>query len=795
MKSRRGYAITLVLILTLAVAIISASLLNFTLTERRLNHDHLMIMNARGAAEGLIDVGMGQLRERFVRRQAVPIDHLKPGNAPLRIPNSVISSFASTTNPRFSVIMPGANYDANQRPDTYRTELFGGMVYLEPDVFINPTDPANVGDDFIGTTVNNMWVSIYAKATVRDYLNREKSAMAHSILLIRDASLFKHAIFYNMDLEIAPSPAMYLRGKVHANGDIYYMSASGNPLHFMQSFTTAGNIVYGRNPKYANERPNNDAVRFMAGYNASNEPILKSAKIGTRWIEDSMPNFAAETEKAYNFWVMSSAHDMGKHSIVGIEDYKPDNPDTTVANDALNYGYHLIMPASPTKPTTVETIERERQKFAYKAGLTIEIDSLGNVTSVYTYERTSGTTTSSGGSEDSPWDTTVVGAGAAGDIVYDASGNPVRVYLNLPDVPITAADTARLRSYNPNHGTRPIVRYVPGAMRDRRENRVMNIVEVDVSRLKKAIEATDIATLSSIPSGKEAIAAEASTLMDSWRPASATPDPKYDPRNWWNGIVYVKTPLQTLSSPRPDEVVPAVRNMGVRLNYGEQLPTPQFARERSIYGFTLATNAPLYVQGNYNANITGNANSDTTNNEYIPDRPWADFYNFARPGDSVMGSVQGDYVEAAAALIGDSVMILSSAFSDATSLNNAQNNAVLTEVAAAIVSGIVPSGKYGGKTYSGGAENFPRFLENWSSRALIYRGSMVCLYESEVATANWGGGYYSPPIRRWGFDNKFAMGYTPPGTPFSRAVTRYDFRWLTPAQWREEIDKLNNSWN
>src|SRR5438477_4381098 len=47
-----------------------------------------------------------------------------------------------------------------------------------------------------------------------------------------------------------------------------------------------------------------------------------------------------------------------------------------------------------------------------------------------------------------------------------------------------------------------------------------------------------------------------------------------------------------------------------------------------------------------------------------------------------------------------------------------------TTVNAAIISGIVPTAAAGGDgSYSGGAENFPRFLENWSNATLIYYGS------------------------------------------------------------------------
>jgi hypothetical protein len=95
-----------------------------------------------------------------------------------------------------------------------------------------------------------------------------------------------------------------------------------------------------------------------------------------------------------------------------------------------------------------------------------------------------------------------------------------------------------------------------------------------------------------------------------------------------------------------------------------------------------------------------------------------------------------------------------------------------------MVSGIVPSRE--GQAY-GGLHNFPRFLENWSSRDLYMSGAFLQLNFSTYGTAPFdqeawepgqpdprtGGGsnewisYYSPPNRRWGFD--VAIKYAPPG--------------------------------
>ena len=179
---------------------------------------------------------------------------------------------------------------------------------------------------------------------------------------------------------------------------------------------------------------------------------------------------------------------------------------------------------------------------------------------------------------------------------------------------------------------------------------------------------------------------------------------------------------------------------GVRLKNGQVLPP---------LGLTVASPNPLYVQGHYNAPSfhLGTTNTSST-----------------KP----------------AALVGDSINVLSTAWNDSNSSSNLSSRvAADTTVNAAFMGGIVPSN---GTSYSGGVENFPRFLEDWSNRTLAYNGSMVVMYYSKIATNTWGGsGVYSPPIRQWTFDLNF-MDVTklPPGTPEVRALIRGQWAQIKP---------------
>ena len=81
--------------------------------------------------------------------------------------------------------------------------------------------------------------------------------------------------------------------------------------------------------------------------------------------------------------------------------------------------------------------------------------------------------------------------------------------------------------------------------------------------------------------------------------------------------------------------------------------------------------------------------------------------------------------------------------------------------------------------YGGGLENFPRFLENWSNDAMIYRGSLVSLFQSQYAARRrWSWiTYYNPPDRDWRFDLRFRDPRNlPPGTPVVGSVVQTSFR-------------------
>jgi hypothetical protein len=193
----------------------------------------------------------------------------------------------------------------------------------------------------------------------------------------------------------------------------------------------------------------------------------------------------------------------------------------------------------------------------------------------------------------------------------------------------------------------------------------------------------------------------------------------------WNGMIYL---IDTSADPNG---VTAKR--AIRLKNGGSLPDG---------GLTVASGNPVYVQGDYNTGTTSTI-QPASNNATSP--------------DPTSPTVPG-YTRQPAAIIADAVTILSNAWLDLKS--GSVPTASPTTVNAGLISGIVPTGD---GYYSGGVENFPRFLENWSGKSFTYYGSMIELYKSQQAIGRWGSAnVYSPPNRAWYFDTSFVSN-PPPG--------------------------------
>ncbi|HBF35260.1 TPA: hypothetical protein DDW35_11935 [Candidatus Sumerlaeota bacterium] len=180
-----------------------------------------------------------------------------------------------------------------------------------------------------------------------------------------------------------------------------------------------------------------------------------------------------------------------------------------------------------------------------------------------------------------------------------------------------------------------------------------------------------------------------------------------------NGIIYINNSTTVSSA-----------EVGVRLTDAATLPVPT-----TVTGLSFVSDDPMYVQGDYN----------TTN--------------------ATLSMVAGD-----------AVTLLSNNWSDQSSSGYSKGTSSSTAYNAVFINGIVASAN---SKYSGGVENYFRLLENWDSKTLTFKGSILELFKSTTATSPWtaNSGYYNAPKRSWTWDSALATD-GPPGMPNVVSISR-----------------------
>ncbi len=213
----------------------------------------------------------------------------------------------------------------------------------------------------------------------------------------------------------------------------------------------------------------------------------------------------------------------------------------------------------------------------------------------------------------------------------------------------------------------------------------------------------------------------------------------------------------------------SLNNVPVRTDGGQTAASPG--------GFTVASENPVYILGDYNSNAADAATwpNDTTAALQLANDPAG---------------------HAAAAVIADTVTLLSDNWKDlesmtapVTTLGN-RNATTATSYRLAIAAGKNRTFPFSTTTLwtapgqdtgtDGGVHNFLRYLENWGT-TLNYKGSLVSLYFSTYNTGFYKccTTVYSPPTRNYSFDLDFTSpGGLPPGTPLFKDVESLGFRQL-----------------
>jgi len=812
LPSRRGGALLSAILFTTVLIVLAGSALQLVVTERKVNARHALRLQARNLAEAQAEYGFAQIRFKMDTRSSIPAGLLNP-TGPDRIVLPPIGTF------------PNVNFATAGR------ELIAGAVNPVTDpgsafFFVDPADPANAFETLLSRRVIRKDVILLSRVTVNGNFGSPITARVSQRLSVRDIPLFSNAIFYNMDMELAPGPPMTVTGPVHVNGNLNVaVTRDDGSLTFNGPVTVSGGIFTGMSMASINKNGNFTLIGGPNGntdtysVNSSNRPMnfltpsnhfanmrfihtsnpalnmWRDHRMGTLVPTDvTLNDFRVFSSNTYGGNLQTSTHGIQVLNPAAAGNYVPDPTPLNGIDNSINDARSIIEP--PLRSTELGfRAELEAQKLSRRSGIFISVNPSG---------------------------VNRIARGPDGT-TFTLPARQFRAFRQDGTEIILPGST--LATAGVNHaapGGRPIISVKPGQMTDIRRimpsfneilprsganvyaPRTLDIVEFDITALKLAVERTvnnavtatifdyDSPTSQSTygAGGTSNVAISAQNQITGLASAN------------WNGAVYIQS---VDAETRKDS--------GVRLINGRgRLPSAG-----AEPGLSIATNDALYVLGHFNSNgtATSAAASSTPEGGEVPAALLADSVTIlSQPVFSGSNQTSGwndrlsgnrhqsggwasDWASSAWRVgseidgSGDNVDVprndplslsLTGPFSPHQ--RNEKFPATTTVVAAAIVSGVNPNGKNGSWQANGGAQNLPRYLENWNNTAeSIIRGSMVGMFESRVTTELFSTRVFTPPVRIWGLNTLFSGGLYPPQTPVVRAYTRIDYREVSEAEY------------
>ena len=827
--SSRGSALAVTIIFTMVCALLAFAVLRWSVTERRLNQRGALWLAARNATEGIAEYGFSQVRNDF-ETNAAPGSY-KPGLAnALNLPNasvfagsSVVTGALSTSNPKGMELIAGPITQIPNGANTY---------YVDPNDYNNQFDPLK------GSWVFRRDVVVIARATVQPPSGAPITHYMNETISVRGAPLFAYAIFYNGDLEIFPGAQMDIFGPVHSNGNIWAAGSNSGGVNFHGPVSCAGNIFHA----WMNS---SSAAQGSGGETLGQTPTtfpsttgtqvnMKATSANTSWKDSTMgasygvsggtpgnptanpvvnPTgvFALLNAAINTSFIQNAATTWGGNLHTSANGVLPYNPVSfnQVIGAGPTYPNPSVMIDPPSPPPTTDPYYTgkaavESEKKSMQAGLYIKVvaDGTGTATlSLY------------GPANSAPAGTPAAQIGPNGGLLLNPPTNvanalssatpPLVAYLPFRRVkkvvtlsgstyttaytvlkPDNTVDTTRTKASTTSGSGSTGTTYAiytdtnTGSfgygMYDQRRGLAtasttastlnadgqVDLVQIDMRAVKalvtsmssntadaNAITYTDpVTSTTQVWNNTNAVA---SGIISATQPAGAEAMP-------WNGAVYID--IQAPNSGTSHQTTSVRLVNGAVANGSSLLPS----YGPNGIGLSVATNAPLYVLGHFNADGTVTSTSAAT------------------PDDGKDGSAGNTSKESPVSLASDAITILSPGWSDANSLNLNPAASGNTEIAAALLTGYVVTNS---SASSGGAHNFPRFLENWGSNIVAFRGSMVAMFNSRIANQPWSTAYYGAPGRQWGFDSLFKNGTFPPFSPKVMSYRRVDFTELTAAQY------------
>jgi hypothetical protein len=250
-------------------------------------------------------------------------------------------------------------------------EVRAGIESATPLVLVTDTSSPN-----FGLQISTARVPIIAKSTATHAALGSVTSYVEQDMEIALTPLFQFGMFYNMDLELYPSPNFTLAGPVHTNNRLMAHPewSSSNSINFLGRVTAAEGIFADHslivNSRFANGNaaPNSDTNRALGNVNFKHKDTgvltsLKTTSSPNIWRDHKylrnpvtaaaptvteLSNFKTFAANTYGNNLRTNVHGVTKLKLPGIGTYKTtDDPDTP--EDDRNNGRQIIEPPHPKK--------------------------------------------------------------------------------------------------------------------------------------------------------------------------------------------------------------------------------------------------------------------------------------------------------------------------------------------------------------------------------------------------------------------------------------------------------------
>lgn len=364
-RSSRGSALITVVFFVAILAILTASLLQYTGSERRGNERNRLILRARNMAENISAYGAEQITTKLYRlRSSTPMAFIGGANQVHLPPASVLDS-------EFTSAGSGM-------------ELYAGLTGSTGLTFIDPaTNPSNAN---AGLQVNTSTVPVIAKATATHPSLGSVAAYTEHDLEVDMIPLFQFAVFYNMDMEFGPGADMVISGPIHTNGNLIARDQTGftNTVRFADRVSASGGFYADTAHKGSTYM---DTGGVDAGPGGTGPLDFKHSTTGTytsiksssglwrdhKWggateTTTTLNNFKTFATSTYGLNLRTSVHGVTPLVLPDVANYREtDDPATT--DDERDNGRQIIEPPSPT-----DTAGLLQTKIAPRAGLYLVVN-------------------------------------------------------------------------------------------------------------------------------------------------------------------------------------------------------------------------------------------------------------------------------------------------------------------------------------------------------------------------------------------------------------------------------------